>query len=188
MSQQRLLNIVLDVCQSIGMEYMLTGSWASSLQGQPRSTHDLDLVVRFNETLIPALANAFPAPDYYLSESSMREATQQKTMFNLLDNQSGDKVDFWILTDEPWDASRFSRRVTLKIGDRDIQVSSPEDTVLAKLRWSAFCGGSERQFKDALHVCELQWDTLDRQYLDDWSKKLEIYDAWQLILTSVDQS
>lgn len=186
MSQQRLLNAVLDVLQQLGIDYMLTGSWASSLQGQPRSTHDLDLLVSLDESSIRPFIAAFPAPDYYLSEAGMAEAIRQKSMFNLLDNQTGDKVDFWMLTDDPWDAVRFSRRVGIDIDGRSVAVSSPEDTVLAKLRWSAMSGGSQRQFNDALQVCELQWDVLDKKYLRNWSEKLGVREGWQRVVASLE--
>lgn len=60
------------------------------------------------------------------------------------------------------------------------------NTVLAKLRWSAMSGGSQRQFNDALHVCELQWDILDRDYLRKWSQTLGVEEGWQLIVASVE--
>ena len=45
MSQQELLRRVIQVLDSAGIEYMVTGSIASSLQGEPRSTHDINIVV-----------------------------------------------------------------------------------------------------------------------------------------------
>ena len=45
MSQQKLLKLVVETLDSAGIEYMLTGSVVSSLQGKPRSTHDIDIVV-----------------------------------------------------------------------------------------------------------------------------------------------
>ncbi len=44
MSQQKLLKKVLSVLNQAGIQYMLTGSIVSSLQGEPRSTHDIDVV------------------------------------------------------------------------------------------------------------------------------------------------
>jgi hypothetical protein len=35
-----------------------------------------------------------------------------------------------------------------------MKVSTPEDTILAKLRWANLSGGSEKQFTDALRVYE----------------------------------
>lgn len=115
MSQQRLLDEVLDVLDRLEIEYMITGSWASSLQGQPRSTHDLDLLVALEESDVGRLHEALAAPNFYLDRQSMQEAVRAKSMFNLLDTRGGDKVDFWLLTEDPWDASRFARRESVLI-------------------------------------------------------------------------
>jgi predicted nucleotidyltransferase len=45
MSQQELLRKVIEALGDARIEYMLTGSVVSSLQGEPRSTHDIDMVV-----------------------------------------------------------------------------------------------------------------------------------------------
>ena len=88
------------------------GLYASSLQVEPRLTHDIDLVVQLNRQASDELAAAFPHPDFYLDAVSIGELTDRKSQFNLIDVTTGDKVDFWILTDEPFDQSRFSRRYT----------------------------------------------------------------------------
>src|SRR5450756_192482 len=54
----------------------------------------------------------------------------------------------------------------------ELCVSTPEDTILMKLRWSAQAGGSEKQFNDALGVYEFQGDVLDLAYLDRWAETL----------------
>ena len=77
-------------------------------------------------------------------------------MFNLLDVTEGEKIDFWLLTDEPFDRARFARRQRDEIDRVPVYVSSPEDTILAKLRWAKMCGGSEKQFTDARQVYEFQ--------------------------------
>ena len=55
-----------------------------------------------------------------------------------------------------------------------ILVSSPEDTILMKLRWAKISGGSEKQLTDALRVYEIQFGKLDRAYLHEWSVKLRV--------------
>jgi hypothetical protein len=88
--------------------------------------------------------------------------------------QSGDKVDFWLLTDTPFDHSRFSRRYYEEVLGMRIAVSSPEDTILMKLRWSKMSEGSEKQFIDAVRVYEVQYEKLDHAYLREWAMKLGI--------------
>jgi len=182
MSQQELLKRVVQTLERTGIPYMITGSIASSFQGEPRSTHDIDLVVAIEKWQAPKLVAAFPPPDFYLDQRSVLEAMAGppgQSMFNLIDLKSGDKVDFWILADEDFDRSRFSRKVSQEFMGLAIQVSSPEDTILAKLRWAKLSGGSEKQFTDALRVYEVQYSHLDLDYLKHWAKKLDIDSLWK---------
>lgn len=178
MTQADLLRHLVATLEGAGIEYMLTGSTASSLQGEPRATHDLDVVVAIREVDIGAVMAAFPRPRFYMDEEAVREAIRSSGMFNVIDATEGDKVDFWMLTDEPFDLSRFSRRITEGALGIEFKVSSPEDTILAKLRWSRLGGDSRKTYVDALRVYEVQKDALDHTYLDDWSIRLGVSDLW----------
>ncbi|MEA1959547.1 MAG: hypothetical protein U9N44_07840 [Chloroflexota bacterium] len=174
MSQQELLKLVVQTLDNTGVEYMLTGSVVSSLHGEPRSTHDIDIVVAIKRPSAKALVDAFPTPRYHLTTESILDAISHHGMFNLLDTNTGDKVDFWMLTDEPFDRSRFMRRRIEEVLGIKLAVSSPEDTILAKLNWAKRSGGSEKQFNDALHVYEVQSDNLNMEYLRRWAKDLDV--------------
>jgi hypothetical protein len=174
MSQQQLVKTVVSILTHGGIDYMATGSIVSSIQGEPRLSHDIDLVVALRPSHVKVLLDAFPPPAFYLSEDSIRDALQRKGTFNLLAVDSNDKVDFWMLTDDPFDRSRFARKYPDDFGDMWLQVSSPEDTILAKLRWAKLCGGSEKQMLDALRVYEVQFGKLDMAYITHWAKALDI--------------
>ncbi len=179
MSESQLLTRVARTLDDLEVEYMVTGSIASSMQGEPRATHDIDLVVNLRPADVGALIQVFQPPDFYLSEESMHEAVRVRGMFNLLDVNEGDKVDFWMLTDEAFDHSRFARRQAEEFEGTRVWVSSPEDTILAKLRWAELSGGSEKQFGDALRVFEIQGPNLDRAYLEYWVGQLKLESWWQ---------
>lgn len=174
MSEQSLLIRVVAALASAGVDYMLSGSLASSLQGEPRATHDIDLVVALRPADIPVVAAALSGPSVYLDERAMEEAVRRRSMFNLIDSASGDKVDFWLLTDDPFDRERFARRIEVEALGLRLRVSSPEDTILMKLRWAAQAGGSEKQVGDAAGVYEFQGDVLDEAYLERWARALEV--------------
>jgi len=174
MSQQELLRRVVQALSRADVEYMLTGSVASSLQGEPRSSHDIDLVVAIKPNVVSNLVQSFPPPRFYLNEEQVTEAVARRDMFDLIDANTGNKVDFWLLTDEPFDRMRFSRRRFEDVMGMQIAVSAPEDTILAKLRWGKLSGGSKKQFTDALRVYEVQFETLDIAYLHDWAKRIRV--------------
>ncbi|MEX1181715.1 MAG: hypothetical protein WEF86_00665 [Gemmatimonadota bacterium] len=164
----------------------VTGSVASSLQGEPRATHDLDVVVAVRAADAPALVRSFGPPRFYLDEGAILEAVETGGMFNAINLEEGDKIDFWMLTDEEFDRSRFGRRIEEKVFDVRLKVSSPEDTILAKLRWSKLSGGGRKSFVDALRVYEVQADRLDRSYIEKWAEQLDVIDLWLRIMNEAD--
>jgi len=153
---------------------MLTGSIVSSLQGEPRATHDIDIVVAVKGESAKRLLESFPPPRFYLDEAAILDAIRERGMFNLIDTSTADKVDFWMLTGIPFDRSRFARKCLENVMGVRMAISSPEDTILAKLRWAKLSGGSEKQFTDALRVYEVQFERLDMDYLHHWAKKLGV--------------
>ena len=179
MSQSELLTRVVQALEKARIPYMITGSVASSLQGEPRSTHDIDIVVAIKPSSIDEFKRAFPEPEFYLEPTSILDAIKYQSMFNLIHVAEGDKVDFWILTNEPFDLSRFQRRQTEMVYGDGVMVSSPEDTILAKLKWAKLSGGSDKQFGDALGVYEVQYPKLDLDYLEHWAYRLDIRELWE---------
>lgn len=181
MSQPELLIRVVRVLEELGIDYMLTGSLASSIQGAPRLTHDIDLVVALSSDFADRLFRAFDPLEFYLSRQAIDEAVEQGRMFNLLEFVSGDKVDFWLLTDDPFDQSRFARKQPVELLDIRVNVSSPEDTILVKLRWAKEAGGSQKQYANAQAVYELQGAALDLGYMNIWAGRLQIESLWSQI-------
>lgn len=103
MSQQDLLRRVVEALERAGVDYMLTGSFVSSLQGEPRATHDIDVVGAMDKAAVRTLVDAFPPPEFYLNEEAAYSAIATQGMFNLIAITEGDKVDFWLLTEDPSD-------------------------------------------------------------------------------------
>ena len=176
MSQQELLTYVVAALDRAGIEYMMTGSIVSSLQGEPRLTHDLDVLVAIQSAQVRDILDAFPSPRFYVDEHAVEEALRTSGMFNVIDSFEVGKIDFWLLRDEPFDRSRFGRRYQAPLFGTHVKVSSPEDTILAKLWWARRHGGSEKYFQDAMRVFEVQGAVLDDVYLAEWAERLEVGD------------
>ena len=73
---------------------MITGSVASNLQGEPRSTHDIDIVIAIQKSVAKKLVEAFPPPDFHLDEDSILNAINMENMFNLIEH-FGISKKFW---------------------------------------------------------------------------------------------
>lgn len=62
MSQPELLKTVIRVLEEAGIGDRLTGSVVASLQGEPRLSHDIDVVVAIEPSSIPRQMKAFLLP------------------------------------------------------------------------------------------------------------------------------
>jgi hypothetical protein len=129
-SQPSLLKRVPSVLDGAGIDYMVTGALASGLYGEPRATHDIDLVVELVPEKLPELLAAFSPPEFYLSETAARQAVRFGGTFNLIETAESENVDFWLLTDDPFDRARFSRKRYEELFGMQLKFSSPEDTIL----------------------------------------------------------
>jgi hypothetical protein len=165
---------VLAVLQESEIEYMVVGSYAATLHGHMRTTYDLDLVVRLLPEQVSRLASAL-GEDFYLDVESAREAIERCDMFNAIDMGSGLKVDFWILKDDEFARTQFSRRQCVDFEGVAACVETAEDTILSKLSWYRITP-SDRQLEDVRGILELQRDRLDRGYLRDWAKRQGVDD------------
>jgi hypothetical protein len=174
MREQELLSLLVRTLERAGASYLLTGSFASSLQGYPRAAGNLDVVVRLESGGVRELKLAFPSPEFELDEETALRAVAAGQAFALLDLQSGGRVDFWPASDSPFDRSRFARRRAEEFQGLRLTVSAPEDTILVKLYWGARSGEAEKQGADALGVYELQHSRLDKAYLRRWAAELGV--------------
>ena len=67
------LDRLIEVFDDLGIEYAIGGSLASSAWGEPRSTHDVDLVAAVEEHHVVPLAAAL-ADRFYADEELIRDA------------------------------------------------------------------------------------------------------------------
>ena len=93
MNEIDLARKVISTFESLEIPYFITGSMASIAMGEPRYPNDIDIVADIRFSKIGQLLAAFPAPEYCLSESAVREAVAKRFQFNSIHPQSGLKVD-----------------------------------------------------------------------------------------------
>jgi hypothetical protein len=157
----------------LGIDWVLGGSLASSLFGEPRSTVDVDVAIRIGPEAVEALVERAKR-DFYVPEAAARVAAVDHSAFNLLDTEHGLKVDIFVLGDGVLDRQQLTRRVRADIGPGEaIWVTAPEDQVLRKLDW--YRGGdmnSDRQWRDVIGLLVVQGAGLNLAYLNETARKV----------------
>lgn len=186
---QPVLRQALRALDRLGIPYAIGGSVASSIHGANRMTRDADVTVEpFNGREDEFLA-AFPAPEFYVSPSAVHEAIRTHSTFNILHPATGYKLDIFIRKNEPFELAAFARRGPYTLPDapsEPVQVHSPEDIILFKLRWYRIGGEvSEQQLRDIAAVMKTQGNQLDNAYLDHWAAEIGVKDLLDRIRSQV---
>ena len=182
MEQPDILRYAVNALERLEIPYLIVGSFASSIWGEPRLTMDIDIVIDLRSDQIVSLCEAFPAPEFYVSEAAAREAVARRRQFNVLHPSSANKIDFMIPRDEAWSRLQLTRgRLRRYDGDIDLQVCSPEDVIIAKMRFYKE-GQSPKHLRDIAGVLDLQGESLDREYIAKWAQTMKLQEVWQSIL------
>lgn len=142
---------------------MITGSTASAFYGEPRATQDIDIVVDPEPQQLQQLLEAL-RDGFYVSRDEASEALAHRSMFNVIDLESGWKADIIVCPDRAFERNELARRRPVRLFDVDAFVISPEGSVVSKLRWAA-TSGSERQLRDAASVLAGCAGELDMDYI-----------------------
>lgn len=169
--QLEFLSFVVHRLEAAGVPYMLTGSVAMSLYGQPRMTRDIDLVVECDSTDAADWVRMFGA-DCYVSPEAVADAITRGGMFNVIHNEGVAKADFIVRRNEEYRQVEFARRQSRRIGALEILVVAREDLVLSKLLWWKD-GESAQQHADLVVLLESAAN-MDRAYLEKWAAKLGV--------------
>ena len=168
--------LVAQAIERVGGRYFIGGSLASSIDGEPRATNDIDVVLDLPIGRVVELRDALGA-EFEVDAGMLRDALLRGRCANAFDLPLVMKIDFFGHAHGDFDESEFERRraVAVNADGALLYVKSPEDTVLRKLAWYHEGGEiSERQWRDVLGVLRRSGRDLDHDYLDRWAPKLGV--------------
>ena len=182
------LQVALSVARALeqcGLRYVVGGSLASSVSGEPRSTLDVDLVVAIHAADVEPLLAAL-GDDFHADAEAVHRAVRRRSSVNVFHQATSTKVDLFVLGGSPLDEQALERRVRLRVAadpERFLYVYTPEDILLQKLRWYRLGGeASDRQWRDVLGIVTVQDRGLDEEYLRRGADLLAVTDLLERAL------
>jgi hypothetical protein len=165
--------------ERLGIDYVIGGSVASALHGEPRGTLDVDLALRLREGQIDALHAALVG-DFHLDRDARLDCVRTGLPCNAIHRRHHVKLDLYVRPDSGIHAEERRRAVRLRLtgaAGSEANVASAEDTVLQKLLWYRKRDEvSDRQWRDVLGVLKARGSGLEQDYLRRWAATLGISD------------
>ena len=163
MQERDLFLIFIQRLNRMNVRYMVTGSVASTAYGEPRLTHDVDLVLEISRLQISSLCEAFPLSEFYCPpEEVIVEEVQRarRGHFNIIHHESGFKADCYLMGDDPLHQWGMNRRRKIDMNGEPVYLAPPEYVIVRKLEYFRE-GGSEKHLRDIRNMLEVSADLLD---------------------------
>ncbi len=165
-----LLKRITKSLENINIQYMLSGSIALNNYTVPRMTMDIDIVIELHEEKLNDFLFIF-GDNYYVNKDVVKKETKHLGMFNVIDYETGFKVDFILRKNTEYRKFEFQRRMKTNILDFDVWIVSQEDLTISKIEWIQQIQ-SDKQIRDIKNL--LANSEIDKQYIEKWCKKLNL--------------
>lgn len=181
MQEPDLFLVFLEPLNRAAFRYMVTGSVAGIVYGEPRVTHDVDLVVELDAHRIDDFVVLFPADEFYCPPKAVIGTEIRRDTrghFNLIHHASGFKADVYPVGRDPLHVWAMGRRRDTEIGGMQVWLAPPEYVILRKLQFYQE-GGSDKHLRDIHSMLEMSASAIDRDELEARVVQLGLTSVWR---------
>lgn len=181
MQPRELFALFTEPLERIGVPYFVTGSVASLIYGEPRMTHDIDLVVTLRDADVERLTAAFPDVDFYRPPSEVMQVELRRPAhghFNIIHHATGFKADVYLTGTNSLHAWAFQHRRRVDEGGSAFWLAPPEYVILRKLQYFRE-GGSSKHLRDIRGMLAQSGGAIDEAELSRWVATLGLGTEWE---------
>lgn len=158
--------VFLNKIEDAKFTYFVTGSVASIFYGEPRLTHDIDLVLHLEKKDVNHFCTVFPLSDFYCPPEEVLQIEINRHPyghFNLIHHNSGFKADIYLEGNEPLHKWAFQNRKRIQISlGTSLWLAPPEYIIIRKLEFYREAGSDKhlRDIRNMLPQIEMDLDTV----------------------------
>jgi len=160
--------VFLEKLENARLSYFVTGSVASIFYGEPRLTHDIDLVLHLEKKDVEKFSKIFPLSDFYCPPEEVLQIEINRHPyghFNLIHHNSGFKADIYLEGNEPLHKWAFQNRKRVELSNEmSLWLAPPEYVIIRKLEFYRE-GGSDKHLRDIRNMLPQIESQLDMTFL-----------------------
>ncbi|MFC1822572.1 hypothetical protein ACFL9T_07680 [Thermodesulfobacteriota bacterium] len=183
MQETNLFRVFLNRLETSGLQYMVTGAAASIVYGEPRLTHDIDLVIGMKKEDAQQIAHVFPADQFYCPPIEILEEEANRLLrghFNVIHHATGFKADFYLKGKDELHRWAMAGRRRVELEGLSIWVAPPEYVILRKLEYYRE-GRSEKHIRDIAGIMALSPEQIDMKTLQEKIEEYGLGREWEVV-------
>ena len=183
MHEANLFLYFLKPLNDAGFDYMVTGAVASIIYGQPRMTHDIDLVLELRTEQVGEFRGLFSEDEFYCPPEDViltEIARETRGNFNIIHLDTGFKADIYPKGNDKLHLWAFGKRQKIELEGVDVWVAPAEYVILRKLEYFRE-GGSLKHLDDIKQMLAISPDVIDRKLLQEQIEENGLEKQWQQV-------
>lgn len=173
--------VFTDRLEQAGVPYMVTGSVASMIYGEPRLTHDIDVVIELARGEARRIVSAFDEREFYvppLEAIEVEAGRSARGRFNLIHYDSGYKADVYVVGRDPLHLWAMGRRLRIDLGGSPLWLAPPEYVIVRKLEYFRE-GGAEKHVRDIAAMLDVSGDRIDLAAVEEEVSERGLVAEWR---------
>jgi len=168
---------------NLNVRYMITGSVAGIVYGEPRMTHDIDLVLELAYEDAEPFTTAFPIETFYcppIEVVKIELGRNYRGHFNLIHHETGFKADIYLSGRDPLHVWALNNRKKIELEGEYVWLAPVEYVILRKLDYYRE-GKSEKHLRDIRGILSISADAINFQELEKRVVSMGLSHEWQLV-------
>ncbi len=187
MQEPNLFLIFAGRLNKLGIPYMITGSVASVIYGEPRLTHDIDIVIDVPVHLIDNFSTAFPTDEFYLPPQEILKneiLRDNRGHCNIIHHETGFKADIYFTGKNNFQQWALSNAKKIDFYDEQLPIAPIEYVIIKKLEFYKE-GNAQKHLRDIISILQNSKDIIDEKLLMNFLREFGLEKEWQLCLSDL---
>ncbi len=161
--------------------YAVTGSVAAIIYGEPRMTHDIDIVIELNISNAEVLFNTFPSDEFYCPPIEILKTEILKTNrghCNIIHLETGFKADIYFIGKDEFLKWAINNAKLIDYDNIKLAVAPPEYVIIKKLEFFRE-GNSPKHINDIKAIILNSKEIINFQILEKYISDFKFENEWK---------
>ena len=182
MQELNLYRLFTDRINEKKIPYAITGSVAAIIYGEPRMTHDIDIVIDANTGRVEDFIKAFPQNEFYCPPAEVLKIEilrNNRGHCNIIHKETGFKADIYFTGKDPFLRWAIADSIKIDFENSKIAVAPIEYVITKKLEFYKE-GQSQKHIEDIKAILLNSKDQIDFPKLQKYIKESGLIKEWEL--------
>ena len=183
MDSLKIIQKFIEPLNELNIEYVITGSVASIVYGNPRLTHDIDLVVNINKNQVEIFLSKFDPDMFYLPPSDIFQIELKRDSHghvNIIHLESGFKSDIYFIGNSDLQRWALENFIEIEFFDMNLRLAPIEYIIVNKLIFYKDAK-MQKHILDIQGILENSEAMINFSILNSFIKKYKVEDIWDSV-------